>query len=119
MIPLRIVSVFVVICGVLLAACQDRLSSNEADLSGQIGTDELITRSASLAAACSGCHASAGLAIVSLDRYSAASIAGALRAYKADDAGQTVMHRLARGYTEADIEAVATYLARQKSVSIQ
>ena len=64
---------------------------------------------ASLSASCSGCHAS-GQAIVSLDGMSAEAIATSLQRYRTED-GTTVMHRMARGFTEAQIDEIAAYLA--------
>lgn len=64
---------------------------------------------ASLSASCSGCHAS-GQAIVSLDGMSAEAIATSLQRYRTEE-GTTVMHRMARGFTEAQIDEIAAYLA--------
>lgn len=66
---------------------------------------------ASMAASCSGCHAS-GEAIISLDGLSAEAISTSLRTYRSED-GTTVMHRMARGFTDEQIDAIADYLANQ------
>ncbi len=71
-----------------------------------------LSRGASLAAACSGCHAAADRAIPSLSGASGEAIAAAFAEYKRDAGGTTVMHRLARGYDEADIALIADYLGR-------
>ena len=63
-----------------------------------------------LAASCSGCHA--GGAIVSLDDWDAEQIEASLSAYRVDEAGTTVMHRLARGYSEGEVRAIAAYLGQ-------
>ena len=64
-----------------------------------------------LASACSGCHATGGSAISDLSAWAAADIAASLQAYKSDTGGMTVMHRLARGYSEGEIDLIADYLA--------
>lgn len=68
-----------------------------------------VSSVASLSASCSGCHAS-GQAIVSLNQFSAEAIATSLQRYRTED-GTTVMHRMARGFTEAQINDIAAYLA--------
>ena len=39
----------------------------------------------------------------------------ALSDYRNDAEGTTVMHRLMRGYSEADIEAISAYLGKGKA----
>ncbi|MCA8899402.1 MAG: hypothetical protein KDA39_11775, partial [Hyphomonas sp.] len=58
------------------------------------------------------CHSPAGGAIPSLEHRPAALIRQSLMDYKAEADGTTVMHRMMRGYSEADIDAISTYLAR-------
>ncbi|MEN3949996.1 cytochrome C [Iodidimonas sp. SYSU 1G8] len=70
-----------------------------------------LGRAATLAASCGGCHARDGGAIVGLDTRDAGHIQTSLMAYKADAQGTSVMHRIARGYSEADIRMIAAYLA--------
>ena len=70
-------------------------------------------RVASLAAACSGCHAGPAKGIVSLKGMDAETMSAALMAYKADAKGGTVMHRLARGYSDEEVKAIAAYLAAE------
>lgn len=70
---------------------------------------------AALSASCSGCHM-AGLdrsadAIPSIEGLDAGTLKASLVAYRADDVGDTVMHRIARGYTEAELDLIADYLA--------
>ena len=67
-----------------------------------------------LASACSGCHAVSGSAISDLSEWSAESIAASMNAYKNDSEGMTVMHRLARGYSEDDIRQIAEFLASER-----
>ena len=73
-----------------------------------------LTQAASLASVCSGCHGieveKAG--IVSLNGYSAKRISILFRGYKNDPVSTTTMHRMARGYTDEQIELIAMYLAK-------
>ncbi|MEO0981323.1 MAG: hypothetical protein AAFX03_01575 [Pseudomonadota bacterium] len=78
------------------------------------GAPSSLSRAASLAAACSGCHAATNESIARLDDLSAEAIAAALAEYKADAVGTSVMHRLARGYADADIALIAEYLGAEE-----
>ncbi|MAK62061.1 MAG: hypothetical protein CMK09_13900 [Ponticaulis sp.] len=65
-----------------------------------------------LAASCSGCHTpSAESAIPSLSDRSSEDLFDAFMLYKTEADGTTVMHRIARGYSEADIAEISDYLA--------
>lgn len=70
---------------------------------------------AAMAQSCSGCHQSetpeTAPSVWSLSGYEAASIAAALLYYRNDDTGSTVMHRIARGYTEEQIHELSAYIA--------
>lgn len=79
-------------------------------------TDALSDRGARMAIACSGCHSGEAGAIVSLRTYSEAMLLESLSAYQSDPAGTTVMHRLARGYTDEDIQLVSAYLGQQEDL---
>lgn len=70
-----------------------------------------LDRAATLAATCSGCHAGPGNAIATLDGLGSDALSSTMRRYKSEADGTTVMHRLARGYSDADIDAVSAYLA--------
>lgn len=72
----------------------------------------LIGRGASLSASCSGCHATYGQDIVSLDGIDPGVIAQSLRAYRGDEQGTSVMHRIARGYSDEDIRQIEAFLTR-------
>lgn len=52
--------------------------------------------------------------MTSLENRSAESLREALLVYWRDPKGTTVMHRMVRGYTEADITAISAYLAEQE-----
>lgn len=71
------------------------------------------TAPANLANACAGCHGTDGMSpgqIPAINGMAAADIAAELRLFKNDQKAATVMNRIAKGYTEAEIDAIATYL---------
>lgn len=83
--------------------------------SGRAIADEAaapVDQAATLASACSGCHHAGGSAIADLQAYSALQIEQSLRAYKQAVDWPTAMHRMARGYTDAEISAIARRLGR-------
>lgn len=66
-----------------------------------------------LAAPCSTCHGPGGKspgAIPSLDRLGADAVRTALLAYRRGELQGTIMNRLARGFIEPEIDAIATHL---------
>src|SRR5512134_2314259 len=71
-----------------------------------------------LAATCANCHGTNGRAV---DSASVPGLAGMpasymveqLKAFKAGSRPATVMHQLAKGYSDAQIEAVAGWFAKQ------
>jgi cytochrome c553 len=70
-----------------------------------------------LAATCTPCHTQGGAglaAIPPLEGRDAASIATAMRAFRSGERAGTVMPQLARGYTDADIDALARWFAAQR-----
>ena len=68
--------------------------------------------------ACAGCHGtnggSAGLTMPSLASQSKAAIVDAMKKFKSGERPSTVMGRLAKGYTDADVDAMATFFSKQK-----
>jgi len=69
------------------------------------------------AASCSGCHAPApraGAAIPAIEGRPAAEIVAAMLAFKAGSRPATVMDRIAKGYSEAEIRALAATLSAPK-----
>lgn len=72
-------------------------------------------QAALLASACFNCHGPEGVSpgpIPSITGFSADQLIALLNAFKADEiAGTTVMSRIARGYDDAEIAAIAAYLA--------
>lgn len=92
----------------VLIACGGARAERDAPDAGDLG------RAATLAAACSGCHSRDGTAIVGLGGRAADAIGSSLSAYKADAQGSSVMHRIARGYSDADIRMIAAHLAARE-----
>ena len=79
-------------------------------------SDALTSPAALLSASCTGCHTTqqdSDHAIPSLDGYSADDLRTALIAFREDD-NATVMNRIARGYTDADIDVIAAYLGKMQ-----
>ncbi|WP_051596437.1 c-type cytochrome [Hyphomonas adhaerens] len=92
----------------LFGACSStRADTANADLTP--ATD--ISTAAVLSLACSGCHGPTNGAITSLDGRAAAELRGALLRYRSDEDGGSVMHRMMKGYSEPDIDAISAYLA--------
>ncbi|HEX8989244.1 MAG TPA: c-type cytochrome [Rhodocyclaceae bacterium] len=71
-----------------------------------------------LANACNGCHgtlgASAGPSMPSLAGQSKKAIADSMKAFKSGERPATIMGRLAKGYSDAEIASIADYFAKQK-----
>ena len=67
-----------------------------------------------LALSCAGCHGPEGQSpgpIPSLQGRAEAAIAEALRGFRADQRPSTVMARIAKGYSDQEIDAVAREIA--------
>ena len=73
---------------------------------------------AMLSHACAGCHGtnggSAGLTMPSLASQSKTAIVDAMKKFKSGERPSTVMGRLAKGYTDAEFDAMADFFAKQK-----
>jgi cytochrome subunit of sulfide dehydrogenase len=72
-----------------------------------------------LAATCANCHGTQGQAVPNatvpgLAGLPAAYVAEQMKAFKAGTRPATVMHQLAKGYSDAQIDAIAAYYAAQK-----
>lgn len=90
------------------AACQQAPISAAPE---QDGSDTgQLTEAAALTATCSGCHAGPESVVPSLDRMNAGALQERLAFYKADTEGTTVMHRIARGYSQTQVESISRYL---------
>ncbi len=69
------------------------------------------------ASSCSGCHASGSrvdTAVPPLTGRPAADIVAQMQAFKTGQKPSTVMARIAKGFTEAEIQAIADWYASQK-----
>lgn len=78
--------------------------------------ETLEARGLALAQACAVCHGPEGRshgAIPTLHTLSATEISAALHAFRTASRAGTVMPRLAKGLSEADLAAVAAYFAAQ------
>ena len=81
--------------------------------------DATALRQNALAATCANCHGTQGRAI---DGAAVPGLAGMpagylveqLKAFKAGTRPATVMHQLAKGYSDAQIDQIAAYYAAQK-----
>ena len=73
---------------------------------------------AMLAHACAGCHGtnggSAGPTMPSLASQSKTAIVDAMKKFKSGERPSTVMGRLAKGYSDAEIDALGDFFAKQK-----
>ena len=72
------------------------------------------TSPANLANACGGCHGTDGISpgpIPSINEISEEDMIALLTAFKADEAAVTIMNRISKGYTNAEITAIAAYFA--------
>jgi cytochrome subunit of sulfide dehydrogenase len=74
---------------------------------------------AMLGNACAGCHgtngASAGLTMPSLAGQTRESIVFSMKKFKSGERQSTIMGQLARGYSEAEIDALADFFSAQKA----
>lgn len=68
-----------------------------------------------LAAGCLTCHQPAGRALPVLAGQPQAALADKLRAFRSGTQAGTVMPQIAKGYTDAQIDAIARYFAEQRT----
>ncbi|MEM9180689.1 MAG: hypothetical protein AAGA89_13305 [Pseudomonadota bacterium] len=94
--------------GLALAACggSNLDETNDDAVEAQTGS------AAALVMACSGCHSSSNGAIASLDLYEADLLREAMIRYKSETDGTTVMHRIARGYSDQEIDLITSELTK-------
>ena len=89
-------------------------------LAGQTAAqDSGALRQHALAATCANCHgtqgrAVEGAAVPGLAGMPAGYLVEQMKAFKAGTRPATVMHQLAKGYSDAQIEQIAAYFAAQK-----
>lgn len=98
--------------GLLATACGSPTSADVGERSEAKAANTQLAAPAGLrlALTCTGCHGGSSEAIPSLDSLTGKELESRLLAYKSDQAGTTVMHRLMRGYSDEEIEAVSAYL---------
>jgi cytochrome c553 len=97
----------------VLAACDE--SNPGSELATTPDIEAQTDRAAMLALACAGCHSAQSAAMVNLDGYGSDSLRQALLQYRAESGESTVMHRLARGYSDADIDLLAAHFDQERS----
>jgi cytochrome c553 len=71
----------------------------------------------SLAATCANCHGTNGVAkgeMAPLAGMPAAQLTSTLAAFKAGQRPATIMHQIAKGYTDEQIQLIAAFFAAQK-----
>jgi sulfide dehydrogenase cytochrome subunit len=93
----------------LMICCGTLLVAENGDAVGTIGR--------TIGVACSACHGPRGIsegAIPSIHDLPAKQIESALRAYRAEKRTGTIMNRIAKGYTDNQIAAIAQYFANLK-----
>jgi cytochrome c553 len=76
--------------------------------------DTSVGDPAGLALSCWNCHGPGGSSpgdIPSIDGLSAEAIADSLRKFRSGDSEGTIMNRIAKGYTDEEIDALSDYLA--------
>jgi sulfide dehydrogenase cytochrome subunit len=69
------------------------------------------------AASCTGCHAASAKVDTSVPRLAGrnpAEIVAAMEAFRSGRKPATVMDRIAKGFTEAEVRAIAAWLGAQK-----
>ncbi len=82
-----------------------------------VGADTNANAGRDIAAACANCHGTDGRsrgAIPAIAGQDKAYLVQQLKDFRDGKRPSTIMQQLAKGYTDAPIEAAAAYLARQK-----
>lgn len=87
-------------------------------LAAQTPSKNELLQARSLAAACAQCHGTAGKPIAGsvlppLAGMPAAHIEAQMKAFRSGDRSATVMHQIAKGYSDAQIAQLAAYFAAQ------
>ena len=75
------------------------------------------TLARSYAATCAGCHGTNGAAkapMVALAGMSKDNIVTQMKAFKEGKRPATIMHQIAKGYTDEQVDLIATHFASQK-----
>ncbi len=95
------------LAGAGLAACSPAATPDES-VGAQANAG--LSPVAGLALTCSGCHSSMGGGIADISDYTSEAIMTALDRYRLEVDGTTVRHRLTRGYSEDQLQAISDYL---------
>lgn len=77
-----------------------------------------LPKSEYLAANCANCHGTNGKSVGGLPAlagYPKAEFIQAMKDFQSGKREATLMHQISKGYTDAQIEAMATYFAAQKN----
>ena len=103
----------------VIAACMALASTANAQADAGMNSPQSVLYVKSLAATCANCHgtngvATAGSSVVSLAGLDKAYTIAQMKAFKTGTRPATVMHQLSKGYSDAQIEVLATYFAAQK-----
>lgn len=86
---------------------------------GVVLAGETSQAARSLVATCANCHGTEGAALAgsgmpALAGQNRAAILDKLQAFRRGEASPTIMHQIARGYTESQLAAIADYLSAQR-----
>lgn len=86
---------------------------------GAFAQERELLYARSVAASCAQCHGTdgrpaAGSSLSPLAGVARDELVAQLKAFKAGTRPATVMHQLSKGYSDAQIEMIATYFAAQK-----
>ena len=93
-----------------LALCACAASAQQSD-------DTTLRAGAFLAGTCTNCHGTLGSAqgaMPSLAGLKSEYITEQMRAFRDGKRPATIMHQLAKGYTDQQIDSIANYFSRQK-----
>lgn len=80
-------------------------------------TDPQLARN--LAATCANCHGTNGHSVGGMDSLAGESqdrLMRKLRGFKSGERAATIMHQIARGYTDEQLALIAAYFAAQSAV---
>ena len=114
-----VIGAFVAGCASRQAAEEPKMSAAPAAAAEPQATSQLMTGAgpAMLADTCAGCHgtdgASEGPATPTIAGMSEDYLVETMQGYKSGERWSTIMGRIAKGYTDAEIAAMATYYAAQ------
>jgi sulfide dehydrogenase cytochrome subunit len=100
-----------------LAALAVALSAWKAQAAGNEGAQNLYTQS--LAATCANCHGTEGRAlpdatVPGLAGVSADTIVEQMKAFRSGERKATIMHQIAKGFTDEQTRQLAEYFASRK-----